>query len=235
MVTVLAGVIAVLGTSILFLSGDSLNSFFGEVGKSLGNNGNSSENESLPTSQAQPTAPVENKVEEQPVELVEQVEIDCDAMNISGEHPVPHTGEDCFRIFNEHVWVNKLIGRINERSTTAFVVENTGSKDITISSIRVKDVAVLQGHWFFTTDPTIVNPANVQKDLPADYTEGIVPIAGGFVVMQSGSTTLKPGQTAIVYLNEAGGLTERDAGTIVTLQVQAGNMQIEKVVPAVRA
>lgn len=44
MVTVLAGVIAVLGTSVLFLSGESLNSFFGEVGKSLGSASEGSQN-----------------------------------------------------------------------------------------------------------------------------------------------------------------------------------------------
>ncbi|MEM3159704.1 MAG: hypothetical protein QXJ74_02870 [Nitrososphaera sp.] len=236
MVTVLAGVIAVLGTSVLFLSGESLSSFFGDVGRTFGNSQESqTQSEPLPAAQEQSGPPVETETEEQPAEVAEQPTIGCEALNIAGEHPAVHTGSDCFAISNEHIWVNKVIGRLNERTATAFVVENTGTTEITISSIRVKDVAVLSSHWFFTSDPSVVKPANLEKDLPADYTEGLVAIGGGLVSMKSGQITLQQGQAAIVYLDEAGGLTERDAGSIITLSVQAGQIQVEKAVTVVRA
>lgn len=233
MVTVLAGVIAVLGTSIAFLSSDSLGSFFGDVGRTFAPAQTEPVLDESQLPVQQPIAPVEE--EEQPVEIVEQIAIQCDALDVSGEQPMPHTGEDCFTISNVHTWVNKIPGRINERTATAFVVQNTGTKDITISSIKVKDVAVLSAHWFFTTEPSIVKPANLGKDLQADYTENVVAVGGGLAVMKSGAISLAPGQVAIVYLDEAGGLIERDAGTIVTVQVQAGMIQVEKAVTVVRA
>lgn len=238
MVTMLAGVIAVLGTSILFLSSESLNSFFGDVGRTLG----SAPEGSTPTgsqspSQEQSSSPVETQdAGEQQAEAVpEPAEIECEALNVSGDYPVLQTGEECFKISNVHTWVNKVSGRINERSTTAFIVQNTGTKTMTISSITLSDVAVPTIDWFFTTDPVVVKPANLQKDLPMDYTEGVVTIGGGLVFMKSGAITLEQGQGAIVYLNEAGGITEKDVGLLLTLQVQAAKIQVVKVVPVVRA
>lgn len=47
-----------------------------------------------------------------------------------------------------------------------------------------------------------------------DYVENAIVLGGGFALMQSGTITLEPGQAAIVYLNEAGAITEKDAGLI---------------------
>lgn len=146
-----------------------------------------------------------------------------------------HAGEECFEVFNAHTLVNKVGGRINERSTTALVVENTGTKMITIDSISARDIPVPTKDWFFTTDSVVVTPANVQKDLPVGYAENAIVIGGGFVLMGSGTIALEPGQTAIVYLNEAGGITEKDTGLILTLQIKPGEIQVEKALPVVRA
>lgn len=233
MVTVLAGIIAVLGTSVLFLSGDSLNSFFGDIGKTFGNSDGSSNQNQLPASQEQSSAPAE-AAEEEPAEVV-QPTIECEALDVSGEYPVLQDGEECFSVSNVHTWVNKVSGRINERSTTAFVVENTGTKAITIDSITLSDVPVPASDWFSTTDPAVVKPANLQNDLPVDYTEMTVTIGGGIVFMKSGSITLEPGQSAIVYLHEAGGVIEKDIGLALTLQVKSGIIQVEEAVLVVRA
>jgi hypothetical protein len=235
MVTVLAGAIAVLGTSVLFLSGDSLNSFFGEIGKTFGSSPDGSSNQSqLPASQEQSSTSAETQeAGEQPAEVA-QPTIECDVLDISGEYPVLHDGEECFSVSNMHTWVNKMSGRINERSTTAFVVENTGTKTITIDSITLSDVPVPASDWFFTTDPAVVKPANLQNDLPVDYTEMTVTIGGGIVFMKSGALTLEPGQSAIVYLHEAGGVVEKDIGLALTLQVKSGTLQVEKAVLVVR-
>lgn len=239
MVTVLAGVIAVLGTSVLFLSGESLNSFFGDIGGTLASSPDETSTRSQPVEapQEQPGAPAETQVEEeeQPVEPVEKISIECEALEISGEYPVLQDGEECFSVSNMHTWVNKISGRINERSTTAFVVENTGVKAITIDSIALSDTPVPASKWFFTTDPSVVRPANVHNDLPVDYTETAVTIGGGIVFMKSGALTLEPGQTAIVYLDEAGGVVEKDVGLALTLQVKSGTIQVEKAVLVVRA
>lgn len=238
MVTVLAGVIAVLGTSVLFLSSESLNSFFGDIGKTFGSSpdGTSTQSEPLPASQEQSSAPAETQEdEEQPAEVAEQPTIECEALDVSGEYPVLHDGEECFSVSNVHTWVNKISGKINERSTTAFVVQNTGAKALTFDSITLSDVPVPASDWFFTTDPVVVKPANLQNDLPVDYTEMAVNIGGGIVFMKSGSLTLEPGQSAIVYLHEAGGVVEKDIGLALTLQVKSGTIQVEKAVLVVRA
>lgn len=239
MVTVLAGIIAVLGTSILFLSSESLDSFIMGVGKTLGTTTSDEESTQSDLSQPgqeQPSPPVEEQIaEEQPEKVVELAKIECEAMNMGGEYPVLHTGDECFKVTNVHTWINKISGIINERSTTAFVVENTGTKTITLDSVTLSDVPVPTTNWFFTTDPVVVRSANIQRDLPVDYTETAVAIGGGIVFMNTGIITLEPGQRAIVYLNEAGGLIERDVGLYLTLHVQAGQLQVEKAVPVVRA
>jgi hypothetical protein len=237
MVTVLAGVIAVLGTSILFLSGDSLTSLFGDIGKTFGSStdGAANQNGSIQTSQEQSSSSTETLEEGQPAEVAEQPAIECEALDVSGDYPVLQDGEECFSVSNMHTWVNKISGRINERSTTAFVVENTGTKAITIDSITLSDVPVPASKWFFTTDPSVVKLANVQNDLPVDYTETAVAIGGGIVFMKSGALTLEPGQRAIVYLDEAGGVVEKDIGLALTLQVKSGMIQVEKAVLVVRA
>ena len=237
MVTVLAGVIAVLGTSVLFLSGESLTSLFGDIGKTFGSStdGAANQNGSVQTSQEESSSSIETLEEGQPTEVAEQPTIECEALDVSGDYPVLQDGEECFSVSNMHTWVNKISGRINERSTTAFVVENTGTKAITIDSITLSDVPVPASKWFFTTDPSVVKPANVQNDLPVDYTETAVAIGGGIVFMKSGVLTLEPGQKAIVYLDEAGGVVEKDIGLALTLQVKSGTIQVEKAVLVVRA
>jgi hypothetical protein len=236
---VLAGVIAVLGTSVAFLSGESLSSFFGDVGKTLGSTPDQDSTPSSPQqpSQEQVSLPAEEQetVEESAGIVPEPAKIECEVLDVSGQYPVLQTGEECFKVSNVHTWVNKVGGRLNERSTTAFVVENTGTKTITIDSISARDIAVSTKDWFFTTDPTVVRPANLQKDLPVDYVENAIVVGGGLVLMKSDTITLEPGQAAIVYLNEAGGITEKDAGLILTLQVKAGKLMVEKVVLVVRA
>lgn len=234
MVTVLAGAIAVLGTSVLFLSGESLTSLFGDIGKTFGNSeGAANQNGSIQTSQEQSSA-LDETQEEQPAEVVEPT-IECEALDVSGAYPVLQDGDECFSVSNTHTWVNKISGRINERSTTAFVLENTGAKAITIDSVTLSDVPVPASKWFFTTDPSVVKPANVQNDLPVDYTETAVAIGGGIVFMKSGPLTLEQGQKAIVYLDEAGGVVEKDIGLALTLQVKSGTIQVEKAVLVVRS
>ncbi len=235
MVTVLAGVIAVLGTSVAFLSSENLNSFFGDIGKTFGGTPNQ-DSTGVPQqpSQGQASLPAEEQ-DAEPAGAVEPPKIECEVLDVGGQYPVLHSGEECFKIYNMHTWVNKVAGRINERSTTAFVVENTGTKTITIDSISARDIPVPTKDWFSTTDPTVVRPANLQNDLPVDYVENAIVVGGGLVLMGSGTITLEPGKAAIVYLNEAGSITEKDAGLILTLQVKAGKLMIEKVVPVVRA
>ncbi len=249
MVTVMAGVIAMLGTSIAFLSSDSLNSFFGNIGETFDTSSKEDSNHDAfqQPSQEQSNMPVEeqaneeNEEEEEKMtegqfeEIAEPSGTECEVLDISDEYPVLYTGEECFKVSNVQTWVNKVSGRINERSTTAFVLENTGTKMITIDRIVLSDIPVPESKWFYTTDPTVVKPANIQKDLPVDYTESVVTIGGGIVFMNPGKITLEPAQRAIVYLDEAGGVIERDVGMYLTLQVQTGQLQVEKAVLVVRA
>jgi hypothetical protein len=130
-------------------------------------------------------------------------------------------------VYNAHTWVSKKVSSatINERSTTAFVVENTGEKAVTITSIYLRSVPVPAQDWYFTKDPAAVRPGNLQQELPADFKESAVLLGNSLAVMEQGAMTLEPAQAAVVYLNEAGGVTEKDAGLTIILQVQTLTVQ----------
>jgi urease beta subunit len=233
-VTVVAVIIAVLGTSVYFLQGDSINSLIGSVLPS-GDQQSSAQEQELPASRTEDQAADTSDGQEQGAET-QVAQEKCDALGLASQ-PL-ESGEECIEVYNAHSWVNDDGGStatINERSTTAFVVENTGMKTVTISSIYLRSVPVPVQDWYHTKDPVIARPANLQETLPVDYKETAVLIGGSLAVMQSGAITLEPGQAAIVYLNEAGGLTEKDAGLNIVLQVQTANVQVLSPVTVVAA
>lgn len=227
-VALVAVVIAVLGTSVYFLQGDSLNAFLGDIAGTLADQQSSAQEQSGFPAEAQDAA---EQVE--PVSEPAGAQQECEALSITSQ-PL-QSGEECLKVFNARTWANENGGSatINERSTTSFVVENTGAKTITITSIYLRTVPVPVQDWFSTKDPVITKPANVQHELPVDYKETAVLIGGSLAIMEPGTITLEPGQLAIVYLNEAGGVTEKDAGLSLVLQVQTASIQAITPVPVV--
>jgi hypothetical protein len=222
MVAAVSIVIAILGTSVYFIQGDSINSLV----KDLVPPG---DQESSVQEQV-PQAPVQQQevqqVFEEPVVEEEQVVVQhCDALGMDSQ-PLD-SNEECLKVYNAHTWVSREVSSatINERSTTAFVVENTGEKAITVTSIYLRSVPVPAQDWHFTKDPAAVRPDNLLKELPADFKESAVLFGNSLAVMETGAITLEPAQAAIVYLNEAGGVTEKDAGLTIILQLQTPSVQ----------
>jgi hypothetical protein len=217
-----AVVIAVLGTSVYFIQGDSINMLLDDIVPS-GSQESSAQQQSLQT----PAEVQETQDDEEQAGAVSEpiMQQECGALDLASR-PLA-SGEECIAVYNAHAWVNKNTSTavINERSTTAFVVENTGAKTVTVSSIYLRSVPVPAQDWHFTKDPAVTRPDNLQNELPVDYKETAVLVGGNLAVMELGIMMLEPGQAAIVYLNEAGGLTEKDAGLNIVLQVQTANVQ----------
>lgn len=127
-----------------------------------------------------------------------------------------NTQAESIKVSNVHSWV----GPINGTATTAFVVQNSGSKAVTLNEISLRGISSPTADWFYCI--TCATSTNIQTGLPADYTESSVTIGGTAYTMSTGSLSLNQGQAAIVYINEAGTIEAIDSGLDLTLQIQAG-------------
>jgi len=125
-------------------------------------------------------------------------------------------GQDYFTISNLHSWVSS-----ETKGTTAFVIQNTGTRQFTVSEIFIGSTSISNSSWYHCIP--CASPANIETQLPLDYTENIVSLGGKAYTMQSGTISLDPDQSAIVYLDKAGGVDATDGGKIVQLKIQAGN------------
>jgi hypothetical protein len=218
-VAAVAVVIAVLGTSVYFLQSDSLSALFGNLARG----------DQEPVAQESPQEPVQQEVQDAAVQSVPEPEQaaqepECKALTLASQ-PLA-SADECIEISDVRVWVNEdgSTATINERSTTAFVIENTGAKTVTVASIYLRSVPVPVQDWHHTKDAQAIG-AVAQHGLEPDYKEGVVLVGGSLAIMEQGAITLEQGQKALVYLNEAGGLTEKDAGLSLVLQVQTANVQ----------
>lgn len=138
-----------------------------------------------------------------------------------------NTQSESIKVSNAYVWVAN-----NDTSTTAFVVQNTGSKALTLNSIALRGVSVPTANWYYSTNAATAT--NIQTVLPADYGENSVTIGGtSYTMTNPGPISLSQGQAAIVYLNEAGNIDAIDSGNSYTIQVQAGQAQAVQSVSAV--
>ena len=127
-----------------------------------------------------------------------------------------NTQAESIKVSNTHVWIAS-----NNTSTTAFVVQNTGSKAVTLNSITLRGISVPTADWSYST--AAATATNIQTELPADYTENNVTIGGtAYAMTTPGPISLTQGQAAIVYVQEAGNMDAIDSGNNYTLQVQAG-------------
>jgi hypothetical protein len=132
-----------------------------------------------------------------------------------------NTQSESIKVTNVHSWVDST-GAANEIATTAFVVQNTGSKAVTISSINLRGLSVPTATMYYTITN---NQTQLQTELPADFIEDSVTIAGVAITMDGGdgsTISLNQGDAAIVYLSEAGNITPIDSGNTYALQIQAG-------------
>jgi hypothetical protein len=135
-----------------------------------------------------------------------------------------NTQAESIKVSNQHTWVNS-----NGTSVTAFAVQNTGSKAITISSISLRGLPVANNNWYSCNPTTCGTATNVNTDLSTQYNpaSGVLlgPSPGTPTAMTAGSVSLSQGQATIVYLTNAGNVAPIDAGNTYALQVIAGQSQ----------
>ena len=122
--------------------------------------------------------------------------------------------------------INSWVGSGASNSTTAFAIQNVGSKAVTVTDIKLRGIAVPVASWFSCKGSgagKCATAINVQTPLPYDSTENSVTIGGTLYTMTGNQqVSLSQGEAAIVYLDGAGNINSIDAGNTYALQIQAG-------------
>jgi hypothetical protein len=153
--------------------------------------------------------------------LIASVVLGAGVIFFGGSMFQTNTQSESIKVSNVYSWVNSDSGaNATEVSTTAFVVQNTGSKAITISSITLRGVQVPTTNWYYNIT---ADQDTLQSQLPVDYDETAVDFGAGAVTMDNpGPISLNQGGAAIVYLSQAGNIVAIDSGNTYALQIQAG-------------
>jgi hypothetical protein len=149
--------------------------------------------------------------------LIASVVLGAGVIFFGGSMFQSNTQSEQIKVSNVHSWVAS-----NDTATTAFVVQNTGSKAVTINSINMRGVSVPTADWYYFKD---IQADDVQRELSVDYIETTIDVDDDVVgqeTMLTGTVSLGQGEAAIVYLQEGGLINAIDAGNTYSLQIQAG-------------
>lgn len=161
--------------------------------------------------------------------LIASVVLGAGVIFFGGSMFQTNTQSESIKVSNVNSWV--LNNATDTYATTAFVVQNTGSKAITINSVNLRGLQVPTDSWFYTTDATA---AEIQAPLPVAYNVDLTGTGIG-TTWASGPISLNQGQAAVVYMNDAGSMTPIDAGNTYALQIQAGQATAVQQVQVVTA
>jgi len=132
-----------------------------------------------------------------------------------------NTQSESIKVSNVHSWVAS-----NDTAVTAFAVQNTGSKAITINSISMRGLPVPSSQWYSCAAATCGTADNINTELERDYTPASVVLADtGATAFTTGAVSLNQGQATVVYVTEAGSIEAIDSGNTYSLQIQAGQAQ----------
>jgi hypothetical protein len=151
--------------------------------------------------------------------LIASVVLGAGVIFFGGSMFQTNTQSESIKVSNVNSWVNSATNPAADQvSTTAFVVQNTGSKAVTINSISLRGVQVPTSSWHYliTSNQTLL-----QTQLPVDYTETDIATGIG-ATTTPGPISLGQGEAAIVYLSQAGNMVSIDSGNTYALQIQAG-------------
>jgi hypothetical protein len=117
--------------------------------------------------------------------------------------------------------VNSWTGSNADNATTAFAIQNIGSKAVTLTDIKFRGIAVPNSAWYYCKDPTTCTSAtSIQTPLPVDLANP--PTPSTWTMTTPGPVSLSQGEAAIVYLRNAGNVQLLDAGNTYALQITAG-------------
>ena len=155
--------------------------------------------------------------------LIASVVLGAGVIFFGGSMFQTNTQSESIKVSNVHTWVPPTSN--GTQSVTAFVIQNTGSKAVTINSISLRGLPVATTAWYHCdpSDTVLCSTAtNINTDLQADYSPANVALASGAVPMTAGSISLNQGQATVAYIQGAGNIVPIDAGNTYSLQVQAG-------------
>jgi hypothetical protein len=147
--------------------------------------------------------------------LIASVVLGAGVIFFGGSMFQTNTQSESIKVSNVHSWVNST------DATTAFVVQNTGSKALAINSINLRGIGVPLSSW----DYSILNAAEANI-AQTELTPNRPNTAAGYTNGQA--ISLAQGAVAVVYLNGdsngtgPGAITTLDAGNTYSLQIQAG-------------
>lgn len=151
--------------------------------------------------------------------LIASVVLGAGVIFFGGSMFQTNTQSESIRVSNVHAWVNNA-----GDSVTAFAIQNTGSKAISVNSISMRGLPVPTASWYSLSNQTEATATNINTELTVDYDP-----AGGVDLaettnagMTSGAISLAQGAATIVYVEEAGNINAIDAGNTYALQIQAG-------------
>jgi hypothetical protein len=151
--------------------------------------------------------------------LIASVVLGAGVIFFGGSMFQTNTQSESLKVTNVHSWVNPT----TDVSVTAFAVQNTGSKPITINSISLRGLPVPTSSWYSLSNQSLATQTNVNTELTVDYSPvGGITLASGAAAMTSGAISLAQGGATIVYVEEAGNINAIDAGNTYSLQIQAG-------------
>jgi len=154
--------------------------------------------------------------------LIASVVLGAGVIFFGGSMFTTNTQSEQVKVTNTASWV----GTGASNATTAFAIQNVGSKTVTVTDIKLRGIAVPVASWYYCKGGSAGQCAtqlNVQTPLPVDFTPASVTIGGtAFAMTNNQQVSLSQGEAAIVYLRNAGNVAAIDAGNTYALQIQAG-------------
>ena len=164
--------------------------------------------------------------------LIASVVLGAGVIFFGGSMFQTNTQSESIKVTNVYSWVASNSTTNAPYVTTAFVVQNTGSKAITINSINLRGLQVPTDNWFSTTGAT---QTQLQSQLPVAYNVDTTGVGGISGTWATGPISLNQGGAAVVYMNNAGNMSPIDAGNTYALQIQAGQATAVQQVQVVTA
>ena len=148
--------------------------------------------------------------------LIASVVLGAGVIFFGGSMFTTNTQSEQVKTTNINSWVN------TNNATTAFAVQNVGSKAVTVTDIKLRGIAVPVASWYYCKGPCATQ-INVQTPLPYDASPTSVTLGGApYTMTNNQQVSLSQGEAAIVYLFNAGSIKTIDAGNTYALQIQAG-------------
>lgn len=166
--------------------------------------------------------------------LIASVVLGAGVIFFGGSMFQTNTQSESLKVSNVHSWVDPTDGD----AVTAFVVQNTGSKPITINSISMRGLPVPTANWYSFSNQSLADATVINTELIVDYTPqdtATLTLSTGTYNTVQGAVSLAQGAATIVYIVDAGNISAIDAGNTYSLQILAGQANAVQQVQVVSA